>query len=155
MQRWAAGELSASAWSSTCRILAGRRQLCVWEPRPGWTGLEQVLGLVLGCCLPLVCEQLLTGYHFLVPRSPNGIWKEERWERKMGRPKDRLCSGQQAILSSSLWGLFLSPFVATWFPASLDSCTDDSKVTQRFIVSRAPGVLSSVASLEEFSAGHV
>lgn len=51
--RAASGELSVPAWSLTGRILAGRRQLCVWEPRPGWAGLEWVSGLAHGVCLPL------------------------------------------------------------------------------------------------------
>lgn len=45
-------------WRALCTCLeahlwnSGRSQLCVPEPRPGWAGLEQVLGLSYGCCLP-------------------------------------------------------------------------------------------------------
>lgn len=46
-------------WRALCTCLephlqnSGRRQLCVWEPRPSWAGLGQVLGLSQGRCLPL------------------------------------------------------------------------------------------------------
>lgn len=46
-------------WIALCTCLephlqnSGRRQLYVQVPRPGWAGLEQVLGLSHGCCLPI------------------------------------------------------------------------------------------------------
>lgn len=106
--------------------------------------------------LPATCyvNKLLSGWNFLVPRSHDGVWKEEGPERKTGQPR-RQPVLRLAILPSSIWELFLSPFVAIWFPHSLDSCTTSSRqVTTRLVISQPAGALSQPTSLEEFPTGH-
>lgn len=49
----AAGLLGSSLHLPGASPVDSGRKEAALEPRPGWAGLERVLGLTHGCCLPL------------------------------------------------------------------------------------------------------